>query len=144
MRKSFFKTIICLCLCFVLGLTFMGCSKDSSEGVKESSIIKLGEGEYDFRLLVMIDNEIYRTYSIHSDELILGDALENLDLIKVVKDSKKYGTYTKSVAGKSVDIEKEGKFWQLSAEHCPATSNPFVVEIVCGTTYIYEIQSVQK
>ncbi len=142
--KNLLKISVCIALCLCIGLSLAACGNTTETGVKKGTTINLGSGENNFRLLVKIGDDIYRTYNIKTDEIMLGDALDGLDLIEVVKDTKDYGTYTSSVAGKKFDIKKDKKYWMVSAEHCPPTSNPFVVDILCGSTYIYEVETLNK
>ena len=66
-----------------------------------------GEGETVFMFTVVDAEGNQKMYEIHTDKILVGDALLELDLI--AGDMGDYGLYVKTVDGLTVDYDTDGK-----------------------------------
>lgn len=75
----------------------------------QSVITELGKGETSFRFDVTgVDGKVTR-FLVKTDEITVGQALINLNLID--GEAGPYGLYVKTVNGVTLDFNKDGKYW---------------------------------
>ena len=108
------KVTALLCLLLVAVMLFAACNSNKipAEGRWEDAIYlsdtELGEGSKTVNVTVKAgENEI--TFTIHSDEKYLGDALLAHSLIE--GDVSEYGIYVKKVNGILADYDVDKTYW---------------------------------
>ena len=75
----------------------------------QSDVTVLGEGAMVFNFVVVDKDGNEKTYEIHTDKTMVGDALLELNLI--AGDVETYGLYVKTVDGITADYDTDGKYW---------------------------------
>ncbi len=136
--KKVLSLLLCLALIAATVLMFTGCT-DEIEPTNEGEIETfadgdtLGEGQKSF-VLTVIDadgNEV--TATVYTDKDSVGEALLNLGIIS--GEDSDYGLYVKTVNGKTLDYDTDGKYWAFYIDGEYALTGIDSTEIVEGTTY---------
>ena len=107
------KVSIVLLLCFLLSLSMVGCSNNTTgqEATEESSIwsnatytedTEFGEGSTTVNVEVKVNDQSV-TFTLHTDKTILGDALMDHELLS--GEDGDYGLYIKEVNGITADYD---------------------------------------
>lgn len=142
MRMNSVKKVLSLLLCLALVaatvLMITGCTdeiKPTNDGEIETFADgdTLGEGQKSF-VLTVIDadgNEV--TATVYTDKDSVGEALLNLGVIS--GEDSDYGLYVKTVNGKTLDYDTDGKYWAFYIDGEYALTGIDSTEIVEGTTY---------
>ncbi len=159
MKKTIFNAKLSLVLCSVLfaaALNLAGCSDDeksvsdeksdsvasqssqSSENGESADDNVLGEGNTVFDFVVVDENGEDTVYEIHTDETVVGDALQELGLIE--GEDGDYGLYVKTVDGITVDFDKDGKYWAFYIDDEYAMSGVDSTDIVAGSEYCFKVE----
>lgn len=138
MRKKR-NLLVTLLLCLMLSLSIFGCSNEKSEDSKADTKTteqadsktdstdkkdskedglwadadytedtELGEGNTTVKVEVNVDNKSI-TFTIHTDETVLGDSLLAHSLI--AGDDGEYGLYIKKVNGITADYDTDKAYW---------------------------------
>ncbi|MBR5152723.1 MAG: DUF4430 domain-containing protein [Clostridia bacterium] len=129
------KSILALLLVILL----VGCGQaDAPQLQSDTEIISIGEGETSF-ILTVTDREGAQTaYQVHTDCETVGKALVELKLID--GEPGPYGMYVKTVAGTTVDYNKDGKYWAFYHGDTYATSGVDATKISEGETYSFRVE----
>ena len=98
----------------------------------------LGEGDTEFTLLVSDYDGNETTYTIKTDKTILGEALEELNVIEGEEGA--YGLYIKKVMGIRADYDLDGRYWAFYIDGSYATSGIDTTEVVDGESYALKVQ----
>lgn len=94
--------------------------------------ISLGSGATTFDLIVeVLDNSV--TFSINTDKTIVGDALQELNLIEGEEGA--YGLYIKKVNGITADYDVDKTYWSFYIGDEYAMTGVDMTEISSGATY---------
>lgn len=146
-KKKSLSFILCSVLIVAMALFTTGCSdnaneKDSSK--KESPVVSpedikvLGEGntKFDFSVVDKEGEEIF--FEIHTDKSLVGEALQELDLIQ--GEESQYGLYVKTVNGITADYDKDGMYWAFYVNGEYATSGVDTTKITEGESYSFHIE----
>ena len=109
--KKTLSTFTSLLLLLALLLSFAACpATDPWADAVYTEDATLGEGAVRFTFEVVCgENKV--TFTVNTDEEILGDALIELGLI--AGDEGPYGLYVKRVNGILADYDVDGHFWAL-------------------------------
>jgi hypothetical protein len=108
--KRTVSTLTSLFLLLALVLSLGACGGDPWAEAIYTAGTTLGEGGTVFTLEVVCgENKV--TFTVNTDEEILGDALLELGLI--AGDEGPYGLYVKRVNGILADYDVDGHFWAL-------------------------------
>ena len=135
--------IVCTLLIAAMALFTTGCNTNSTKPGIESEVIPedivvLGEGETQFIFTVTNVNGAQTAYEIHTDEKIVGEALQALELID--GEEGMYGLYVKTVNGQTLDYDKDGKYWAFYIDGKMAPSGVDMTEITHGVTYSFRAE----
>ncbi|MBQ8514616.1 MAG: DUF4430 domain-containing protein [Ruminococcus sp.] len=142
-KRNPFAFLLCMALIAAMPVTLAGCSEkaqdSSSASVSEGSEYEvLGEGETEFTFLV-VDAEGNETgYEIHTDEAVVGDALQELELI--AGDESEYGLYVKTVDGITLDYDTDGKYWAFYVDGEYAVSGVDTTDVTEGAVYSFKAE----
>lgn len=71
--------------------------------------VNIGEGETKFTFTVTHADGSEKKYVVSTDKTTVGEALFDCGLIDGEKGA--YGLYVKTVDGKTLDYDKDGKYW---------------------------------
>ena len=93
---------------------------------------KLGEGATEFTFAVTADEKTV-TFTIATDETVLGDALLEQDLI--AGEEQTYGLYVKEVNGIRADYDLDKAYWSLTVGGETAMAGVDGIEIAAGEAY---------
>ncbi len=109
------KKIIILILSLLLLCTVVSCDKGEPEDIWENAMYtsdtELGEGAKTVRVEVKAEGKSV-TFTIHTDENILGDALTAHGLVE--GDDGQFGLYVKKVNGILADYDINGRYWSFT------------------------------
>ena len=139
--------ILCSVLIVAMALITTGCS-DNANGKNSSSkesqtaspekVLVLGQGHtmFEFSVVDKKGNETF--FEIHTDKTIVGEALQELDLIQ--GEDGQYGLYVKTVGGITADYDKDGMYWAFYVNGEYAMSGVDTTEIKEGEQYSFKIE----
>ena len=140
-NKHLSAKIISLILALLMLFAFAACKKEEvTEEEKNilwsdatyTSDTTLGEGENHFTFKVTAGDKSVN-FKINTDKEILGEALQELDLIS--GDEGDYGLYVKYVNGIYADYEETGAYWAFHINGEMAMSGVDMTEIEDGASY---------
>ena len=110
--KKTVKSIALLLIVFATLLSAVSCNTVDKEGLWESATyrrdMEFGKGEKTVMVEVKVSDESV-TFTIHTDEEMLGDALIAHGLI--AGEEGAYGLYVKEVNGIKADYDTDGAYW---------------------------------
>ena len=132
------KRILALCLVLVMCLTFAACGKKEAEGTDATVPADgstLGQGVHSFSFHVELKDGTAYTYTVNTDQEILGDALVELGLI--AGENGDYGLYVTTVLGETLDYEADGYWWSLSENGESSMVGVDSLTITDGSTYAF-------
>ena len=149
--KKALSCILCMVLIVAMALVTTGCSGNAgnskvtstttaetvaaSEAQEEAAV--LGEGSKQFRFGV-VDLEGKETwFEIHTDEEMVGAALQAVELIE--GDAGPYGLYVKMVNGITADYNKDKVYWAFYVNDDYGMSGVDVTPIKEGEIYSFRI-----
>lgn len=154
MKKNYNKKVSSFILCTVLivamALSTVGCngSKDSAdtsgaESAQAGADVQreggeLGEGSREFALTVTDKDGNETQFTIHTDKEIVGEALQELNLID--GEEGEYGLYVKTVNGITADYDTDGVYWAFYVNGEYAASGVDVTEITEGDSYALKVE----
>ena len=140
-KKCIFKAFslfLCIVLIAVTALIAVGCQEKTVENdTKEVSKV-LGAGNVKFYLIVTDKSGNSEKFEINTDKDIVGDALQELDLISGDEDD--YGLYVKVVNGIEADFDKDGTYWAFYINGEYAMSGIDSTKIEPGATYTLKVE----
>lgn len=145
--------ILCGVLMTALALALVGCdtpqtpADTSAETTLESATetvaetvapTVLGTGNTVFTFTV-VDGEGEETvYEIHTDKIIVGEALLELGLIE--GEDGPYGLYVKAVGGIRADYDKDGIYWAFYQNNKYAPTGVDLTTITPGVIYSFRVE----
>ena len=110
--KNKVKTLLIAVLCIMMLACMTACSKEEATGLwadaKYTEDTELGKGSKTVKVVVEAEDKKI-TFTIHSDETILGDALTEAELIE--GEEGPYGLYLKKVNGMLADYDVDQTYW---------------------------------
>lgn len=154
--KKCLSLILCFVLIAVTALFTTGCdntvktpdestTNDSSvtedvtlEDESSPEIIVLGTGKTKFSFTVTSVDGTQTLYEINTDKTIVGDALFENSLI--AGENGPYGLYVKTVAGTTLDYDKDGKYWAFYIDGAYASTGVDLTEITAGAAYEFKAE----
>ncbi len=144
MRKNQ-KTIATIALCFVLiaAAALTGCSPETPETsappAVQGNVTVLGEGATVFECTVADDKGVETVFEIHTDQEMVGEALQELGLLE--GEEGDYGLYVKTVNGLTLDYETDGMYWGFYINGEYAMVGVDQTPIVEGNTYLIKAEA---
>ncbi|MBE7058816.1 MAG: DUF4430 domain-containing protein [Ruminococcaceae bacterium] len=142
-----FSCLLCVVLIAAMALTATGCKRNKTnteapratvdeDGISSENVLGTGETKFFFSV---IDTEGKETiFEIHTNKKIVGEALEELNLIS--GEVGDYGLYVKTVNGITVDYDKDGKYWAFYIGGEYAVTGVDSTEITAGSTYTFKAE----
>lgn len=141
LTKRVLSAILCIVLVAAVALFTTSCNDNEKETpattVASSNVTVLGEGKTKFTFTVTDYDSNVKTFEIHTDKTIVGDALLELGLIS--GDEGPYGLYVKEVNGITADYEKDNAYWAFYIGGNLAQSGVDTIEIVENETYAFMV-----
>lgn len=144
--KKLVSILPCIALTLAMAVTIVGCNGSNSEKTSdvatevnanaEAGVVGEGEKEFDFTVVDVEGNET--EFEIHTDKEMVGEALEELDLI--AGEEGDYGLYVKTVNGITLDYDKDGKYWAFYINGEYASSGVDVTPITEGESYSFQAE----
>ncbi len=142
MKKHIFAIVaVILSVCFV----FCACQngkvpENETEGQAAllTEVSTLGTGSKTFYFRVCDENGHITPYVIKTDKNIVGEALQELNLIS--GEEGDYGLYVKEVNGIKADYETTGTYWAFYIGEQMAPQGIDLTEIVEFETYIMKVE----
>ncbi len=113
------KKLLSILLTAVMLFSFAACSgtqtpTDASTTAGDNlQVTHIGEGEKSFDFTVVDTDGSTMSYKVSTDKKTVGEALLDAKLIE--GENGPYGLYVKTVAGKTYDYTKDGKYWAFYA-----------------------------
>lgn len=98
----------------------------------------LGEGSTVFTFTVVDQEKEETCFEIHTDKEMVGDALQELELID--GDEGEYGLFVKTVNGITVDYDKDGKYWAFYVNDEYAQTGVDTTKITQGDVYSLRVE----
>lgn len=144
--KKTLSLIVCIVLIAATALTTTGCTDNKkntetdppkNEAVQAEKTV-LGEGETSFDFTVTDADGKETSFEIHTDKKMVGEALQELDLI--AGDEGDYGLYVKTVNGITVDYDTDGKYWTFYENGAYASKGVDQTEIAEGASYAFKVE----
>lgn len=110
--KNKMKTLLTAVLCLMMLACMTACTKEEEKGIwanaKYTEDTELGEGSKTVTIVVEAEEKKI-TFTIHTDETILGDALLEHELI--AGEDGEFGMYIKQVNGITADYDEDQTYW---------------------------------
>ena len=110
--KNKMKTLLTAVLCVMMLACMTACTKEEEKGIwadaKYTEDTELGEGSKTVKVVVEAEEKKI-TFTIHTDETILGDALLAHELVE--GEEGDYGLYIKKVNGILADYDVDQTYW---------------------------------
>ena len=98
----------------------------------------LGEGDTIFLFTVVDADGKEKLYEIHTDKIVVGDALLELELID--GENQEYGLYVKTVDGITVDYDTDEKYWAFYVNGEYAMTGVDATPITAGEEYSFKVE----
>ena len=138
------KKLLSVLLAAIMLFSFAACSGkatptdavQSAGGTAE--VINVGEGQTSFDFIVVDADGNTASYKISTDKKTVGEALLDAELI--AGDNGAYGLYVKTVAGKTYDYEKDGKYWAFYIDGELAPTGVDMTDVTAGVTYSFRAE----
>lgn len=144
--KKSLSLIVCIVLIAAMALITTGCTDNKKEtqnpapkdDAVQTEVTVLGEGETTFAFTVTDAEGKETVFEIHTDKTIVGEALQELELISGEKGP--YGLYVKTVNGEAHDYDKDGKYWAFYENGTLAPKGVDMTEITEGVSYAFKAE----
>ena len=161
MKHKIFEKILSLLVIFALlaamALTFTACTEEdtptpdtkaqtntekttaSSGGTSETEEpVVLGEGATQISVKVVFKDGSEKSFTVNTDKENVADALVEVELI--AGDDSQYGLYIKTVAGETLDWDKDGKFWAFYVDGEKSMVGASSTSVTVGATYTFRAE----
>lgn len=139
--KKMMSYMVSSVLIAAMALSATACGKKGTQ--PESTVVPeevtvLGEGENEFMFSVRDAEGTDAFYKICTDESIVGDALEEIDMIS--GEDGQFGLYVKTVDGTTLDYDKDKMYWAfyVNGEYAPKGVDQ--TEITEGEEYSFRAE----
>lgn len=124
------------------GLSQTGGTEDGvkQEGENGDQILNnvLGEGKTVFQFVVVDKSGNETEYEIHTDKTNVGEALMEVGLLE--GEEGPYGLYVKTVAGTTLDYDKDKMYWAFYINGKYAMTGVEATPITEGETYMFKAE----
>lgn len=142
-RKQSLTWMISILLVLSMAFSVAGCGKKGeTAGKTEESVslegTTLGEGEKEFAFIVIDADGKETEFEIHTDKEMVGEALEELNLIS--GEEGDYGLYVKTVNGITVDYDTDGKYWAFYVNDEYAMKGVDATPVTEGESYAFKVE----
>ena len=110
--KNKMRTLLTAVLCVMMLACMTACTKEEEKGIwadaKYTEDIELGKGSKTVKVVVEAEEKKI-TFTIHTNETILGDALMAHELVE--GEDGDFGLYIKKVNGMLADYDVDQTYW---------------------------------
>ena len=110
--KNKMRTLLTAVLCVMMLACMTACTKEEEKGIwadaKYTEDTELGKGSKTVKVVVEAEEKKI-TFTIHTDESILGDALLAHELVE--GEDSDFGLYIKKVNGMLADYDVDQTYW---------------------------------
>ena len=135
--KKMCQKALALMVCLVLLFCLTACGGGETtgnlwDGATYTEDTKLGDGSTEFTFAVTAEDKTV-TFTVATDETVLGDALLEHDLI--AGEEQAFGLYVKEVNGIRADYDLDKAYWSLTVGGETAMAGVSDTEIVAGEQY---------
>jgi len=103
-----------------------------------SESVNIGEGTTKFTFTVVHVDGNEKVYTVSTDKTTVGEALFGCGLIDGEKGA--YGLYVKTVDGKTLDYDKDGKYWAFYIDDELSSVGVDMAEIEPDKTYSFRAE----
>ena len=138
--KNKMKTLLTAVLCVMMLACMTACTKEEEKGIwadaKYTEDTELGEGSKTVKVVVEAEEKKI-TFTIHTDETILGDALLAHELVE--GEEGDYGLYIKKVNGILADYDVDQTYWGFFVNGEYAMSGVDTTNIEEGASYSFKV-----
>ena len=138
------KKLLSILLAAVMIFSFVACSgtqtpTDASTTAGDNlQVTHIGEGEKSFDFTVVDADGRTMSYKVSTDKETVGEALLDAKLIE--GENGPYGLYVKSVAGKTYDYDKDGKYWAFYVNGEMSPTGVDMTDITDGSSYMFKAE----
>lgn len=111
MMKNKMRTLLTAVLCVMMLACMTACTKEETGIWADATYTEdteLGEGSKTVKVVVEAEEKKI-TFTIHTDEAILGDALQAHKLVE--GEESEFGLYVKKVNGMTADYDVDQTYW---------------------------------
>lgn len=137
------KKILAVITAVLLVMVLSACAKTATipagkntVGVKNGETV--GQGATAFAVEVTDTEGNKTTFTVNTDEKMVGAALQTLNLISGEKGD--YGLYVKEVTGITTDYEKDGTYWAFYIDGQYALTGVDSTEVKAGAVYGFAVE----
>ena len=137
------KKILAVITAVLLVMVLSACAKTATipagkntVGVKNGETV--GQGATAFAVEVTDAEGNKTTFTVNTDEKMVGAALQTLNLISGEKGD--YGLYVKEVTGITTDYEKDGTYWAFYVDGQYALTGVDSTEVKAGAVYGFAVE----
>ncbi len=138
--------IVCLVLIAAMALFASGCSGNQTTAESSAPTAAqsypdgavLGEGATQFSFTVTDLEGAESSFTIQTDKETVGEALQDVGLI--VGEAGPYGLYVKTVNGRTLDYDTDGKYWAFYENGQYAMAGVDMTEIDPSATYSFKAE----
>lgn len=137
------KKILAVITAVLLVMMLSACAKTTTipagkntVGVKNGETV--GQGATAFAVEVTDTEGNKTTFTVNTDEKMVGAALQTLNLISGEKGD--YGLYVKEVTGITTDYEKDGTYWAFYIDGQYALTGVDSTEVKAGAVYGFAVE----
>lgn len=137
------KKILAVITAVLLVMVLSACAKTATipagkntVGVKNGETV--GQGATAFAVEVTDNEGNKTTFTVNTDEKMVGAALQTLNLISGEKGD--YGLYVKEVTGITTDYEKDGTYWAFYIDGQYALTGVDSTEAKAGAVYGFAVE----
>ena len=143
MKKLHKLTALITVLLLVTALLLGGCSKDEAPQntvpvTSDTAETDFGAGATAFTLEVTNLEGTTKSFTVHTDETVVGKALLSNGLID--GEDGPYGLYVKSVMGIPLDYDTDGKYWAFYVDGEYGMTGVDQTEITAGSVYAFRAE----
>ncbi len=142
LSKKVLRAAVCTVLIAAVALFTSGCNNTPEAPTPTNQSVQtatpLGEGATKFTLTVTDPDGKETAFDISTDKKIVGEALQELDLIQ--GEEGPYGLYVKTVNGITVDYDTDGMYWAFYINGEMAPTGVDVTDITAGAVYSLRAQ----
>lgn len=135
--------ILCMVLVVAMALVTAGCgSKDDGKASggtgSQSEGGVMGDGQKVFHFTAVDLDGKETKFEIHTDKETVGEALEELGIIQ--GEEGEFGLYVKTVNGKTLDYDTDGKYWAFYIGEEYALESVDLTPVTEGESYSFRAE----
>ena len=148
MKRNSIRNMLALIGCMVLiaamALSFTGCggseptASEAQGATPPADVTPIGEGVTVFTFRVVDKEGLETWYEVHTDKTIVGEALQELELID--GEEGPYGLYILTVNGVTLDWDTDGMYWSFYIDGEYAITGVDETDIVPGSVYTLQAE----